>query len=95
MEDSKQPSPLKTTQGLYDLLQMALPEAPTDVDFSELNYVIYARKSTTGDERQERSIPDQIKDCIERVVKPDGLRVVGKPIEEKKSAKDPVSELWL
>ncbi len=89
MEDSKQPSPLKTTQGLYDLLQMALPEAPTDVDFSELNYVIYARKSTTGDERQERSIPDQIKDCIERVVKPDGLRVVGKPIEEKKSAKDP------
>lgn len=89
MEDSIHKPPLKTTQGLYDLLRMAIPEAPTEVDTSTLNYVIYARKSTTGDERQERSIPDQIKDCIERVVKPDSLRVVGKPIEEKQSAKDP------
>lgn len=87
MEDLKKP--LNTTQGLYDLLRMSIPDAPTEVDTSKLNYVIYARKSTTGDERQERSIPDQINDCIERVVKQDNLKVIGKPIEEKQSAKDP------
>ena len=26
-------------------------------------YVLYARKSTKGKDRQERSIPDQISDC--------------------------------
>ena len=49
-------------------------------------YVIYARKSTEGLERQYRSIDDQIDDCM-IVVKRDGLKLVGKPIEERKSAK--------
>ena len=40
---------------------MVIPEAPTEVDTSKLNYVIYARKSTAGDERQERLTLDQIK----------------------------------
>lgn len=89
MESSDSRSSSSTVHDLYSLLMNTIPDAPTDVDFKELNYVIYARKSTTGDERQERSIPDQIKDCIERVVKPEGLRIVGEPVEEKQSAKDP------
>lgn len=78
-----------TTKELTELLRLGAPEDPRDIDYSKLRYAIYARKSTTGDERQERSIPHQIKDCIDKVVKIDGLRVVGKPIEEKCSAKDP------
>ncbi len=49
-------------------------------------YAIYARKSTEGLERQYRSINDQIDDCM-ILVKRDGLKLVGKPIEERKSAK--------
>lgn len=49
-------------------------------------YAIYARKSTEGLERQYRSIGDQIDDC-KILAKRDGLRLVGKPIEERKSAK--------
>jgi site-specific DNA recombinase len=49
-------------------------------------YAIYARKSTEGLERQYRSIGDQIDDC-KILVKRDGLKLVGKPIEERKSAK--------
>jgi site-specific DNA recombinase len=49
-------------------------------------YAIYARKSTEGLERQYRSIADQIDDC-RILARRDGLRLVGEPIEERKSAK--------
>jgi site-specific DNA recombinase len=78
-----------TPRELFELLKLGVPDKPNEIDTATLHYAIYARKSTTGDERQERSIPDQINDCIEKVVKIDGLTVVGKPIEEKCSAKDP------
>ena len=80
---------MTTPKELFEFLKLGVPEKPNEVDTSKLRYVIYARKSTTGDERQERSIPDQVSDCIEKVVKIDGLTVVGQPIEEKCSAKDP------
>lgn len=51
-----------------------------------LRYVIYARKSTEGTERQARSIKDQISDC-KALAERKGLIVVGEPIEERKSAK--------
>lgn len=79
----------KTTLDLANFFKQAIPESPSQIDTSKLRYAIYARKSTTGEERQERSIPDQIRDCIEKVAKPEGLRVVGEPIEEKCSAKEP------
>lgn len=79
----------KTTLDLFNFFKQAIPNAPSQVDTSKLRYAIYARKSTTGEERQERSIPDQIRDCIEKVAKPEGLRVIGEPIEEKCSAKEP------
>ena len=78
-----------TPKELKELLSLASPKQNHEIDYSQLRYVIYARKSTTGDERQERSIPDQIKDCVEKVVKVHNLRVIGKPIEEKCSAKEP------
>ena len=78
-----------TSKELKELLALGAPKSAHEVDYSKLRYVIYARKSTTGDERQERSIPDQIEDCIEKVVKVHGLRVIGEPIEEKCSAKAP------
>ncbi len=51
-----------------------------------LRYVIYARKSTEGTERQARSIKDQISDC-KALAERKGLTVVDEPIEERKSAK--------
>lgn len=78
-----------TEKELYDLLEMGVASKANDIDPSNLRYVIYARKSTSGDERQEKSIPDQIHDCMEKVVKLDGLKLIGKPLEEKCSAKDP------
>lgn len=61
---------------------------PTDVDVTTLRYAIYARKSTLGDERQEKSLEQQIAECMERVVLPRKLNVVGEPIIEKGSAKE-------
>lgn len=57
-------------------------------DSSEVKYALYVRKSTQGDEQQERSIGDQIDDCMERVVVPEKLNLV-ETIEEKFSAKEP------
>lgn len=88
MQDEKNNIPT-TPLDLLNFLKQGIPESPTKIDTSKLNYVIYARKSTKGDERQERSIPDQIRDCIEKVAKTDNLNIIGEPIEEKCSAKEP------
>lgn len=60
-------------------------EAPLDI--TKFRYVLYARKSTTDETRQVRSIPDQIRDC-QKMAADLGLRVV-KIIRETKSAKKP------
>lgn len=51
-------------------------------------YVLYARKSTKGKERQERSLPDQIDDCT-AYAKRLYLKISRPYIQEKESAKDP------
>ncbi len=60
------------------------------LDTTKLKYVLYARKSTTDETRQVRSIGDQIADCL-LFAKRNGLTVVnaGKPLMETKSAKTP------
>lgn len=79
-----------TTQQFLQMLQTLYPiQDARDIDPTTLRYVIYARKSTKGEERQERSIPDQIADIMKREVDLYGLKVVGKPIREKQSAKEP------
>ncbi len=57
-------------------------------DTVNLRYVIYVRKSTDEEGKQVRSINDQISDC-EKLVKSQGLRTIGIPIEERLSAKLP------
>lgn len=59
-------------------------EAP---DLKSLRYVLYARKSTEDDNRQVRSIPDQIREC-KKLAEQLGLHIVG-TIKETKSAKKP------
>ena len=59
-----------------------------EIDITKLKYVLYARKSTTDESRQVRSIPDQIIEC-QLLATRLGLNVVGKPIEETQSAKKP------
>lgn len=50
-----------------------------------LRYVLYARKSSEGEDAQEKSIPDQIQYCEEYAERTELLVV--KIVEEKKSAK--------
>lgn len=79
----------KTVDELYQLIRLSVDSyQQQNIDITQLNYVIYARKSTVGDERQEHSIEDQIALCIEREAKPNNLRAV-KVIREKGSAKEP------
>lgn len=59
-----------------------------ELDISKLKYVLYARKSTTDETRQVRSIQDQIDDCTAFASR-NGLHIVGKPQIETKSAKIP------
>lgn len=58
-----------------------------ELDFTKLKYVLYARKSTSDETRQVRSIPDQIEDC-QRLADRMGLNVVD-TLQETKSAKKP------
>ncbi len=57
-------------------------------DLTGLRYVIYARKSTDDPKNQKRSIPDQIVECKEFAAR-NFLKVIGKPLTEKESAKTP------
>lgn len=79
-------SELKSTQDLLKILQAAQPNAPRDVDTSTVRYALYTRKSTTSEDRQASSIEDQVDDCYEKVIIPNGLNVV-KVYQESYSAK--------
>lgn len=58
-----------------------------ELDFRQLKYVLYARKSSDHPQRQVRSIPDQIFECKQLAARL-GIKVV-KVLEETKSAKKP------
>lgn len=59
-----------------------------EIDISKLRYVLYARKSTSDEKGQVRSIGDQIADC-RKLADRLGLNIVGEPLIETKSAKKP------
>ena len=81
---------MSTTKDLTEALNaMHKPKEAGNLDISKLRFVLYARKSTTSDERQERSIPHQKADCFDaakRLGIPEGHITV---IEEQESAKEP------
>ena len=80
---------ISTSAQLLDLLRANQPKSAIDLDVSTVKYALYARKSTTDEERQERSTNDQIKDCFDRVVIPEKLNLSQDPIQENYSAKEP------
>jgi DNA invertase Pin-like site-specific DNA recombinase len=72
-------------QALLKLLQGSgadSEQAPVE----DIKYALYARKSTTSEDRQERSIDDQVAECMRLQVQPHGLNVT-KVIKESASAK--------
>lgn len=74
------------TSKLLELFRAGQPKPPDEVDTKTVRYALYARKSTTSDDRQASSIEDQIKDCMERLIQPQGLNIV-KVYQESYSAK--------
>lgn len=59
-----------------------------EIDYTKLKYALYARKSTDDPQRQLRSIPDQINECLDLAERLH-LRIVRPYIIEEKSAKKP------
>jgi DNA invertase Pin-like site-specific DNA recombinase len=56
---------------LLEFLRASQPTRPSEIDTNTVKYGLYARKSTTSEDRQSSSIEDQIRDCMERVVTAD------------------------
>jgi site-specific DNA recombinase len=80
---------IETSAQLLALLRANQPKSAEELDTSTVRYALYTRKSTTDEERQERSTEDQLRDCMERVVVPDKLHLAQDPIQENYSAKEP------
>ncbi len=81
---------MATTQDLLSVLEK-LQGKNEEKDTSQYRYVIYARKSTEGEERQARSLGDQVVVCKE-IADSRKLKLLDRPfspIEEKQSAKEP------
>lgn len=53
-----------------------------------LRYRLYARKSTDTEDRQVQSLDDQV-NVMKSIAKREGLRIIGEPLRESKSAKRP------
>lgn len=54
----------------------------------KIKYFLYARKSSESEDRQVQSIDDQIR-YLKKLARHQGLKIVGEPITEEKSAKAP------
>jgi hypothetical protein len=78
---------LTTPDELADLIKKMMGREEKK-DTSQYRYVMYVRKSTDEKERQVRFLSDQIKECKD-LAERTGLKVVGRPIEEAESAKEP------
>jgi len=81
---------LLTTQDFLSLLK-DVQGSKEDINTSQYRYVIYARKSIESEERQIKSLGDQIVEC-QKLAENKELKVLNKPyspIEEKQSAKEP------
>ncbi len=86
MLNGKRITEADAAQILDNHLKNTVGDNNVEIDKKSLRYVIYTRKSTLGDERQEKSIEQQIDEC-KKIAEREELTVVGKPIEERGSAK--------
>lgn len=77
---------INTTTQLKDILSSKFTVKEQDQD-QFYRYAIYVRKSTDAEDKQERSLGDQMADCKEMAQR-NGLRVV-KVFQESMSAKEP------
>ncbi len=80
-----------TNQSHSELLQYfkSIHEENNPVDDPKLyKYVLYARKSTKDKDKQEKSLPDQVEDCLD-LSKREKLIITRPYILEKESAKEP------
>jgi site-specific DNA recombinase len=80
-------SDIQTADELKAALIAALSPELAELDIKTLKFALYCRKSTSGDEKQERSIEDQKADCLDAAARL-GINVV-EVIEERESAKAP------
>ena len=80
MDTSKNPN-------LFKLLQESLLQSEGTSDPKNYRYIIYARKSTDANDKQTRSLGDQITECQE-LAKRQELQVIG-IVQESESAKEP------
>ena len=78
---------IKTKKDFADLLKFKFQGKGGDADKADFKYAIYLRKSSESEDKQERSLRDQMADCEDLILR-EGLRVV-KVFEESMSAKEP------
>lgn len=78
---------IKTTTDLKYVFSSKFNKDEVENPEEFYRYAIYVRKSTDAEDKQERSLGDQLADCKELVLR-NSLRVV-KVIEEAMSAKEP------
>lgn len=79
---------IPTPKDLQEALKELLKVSDNTEAHPSYRYVIYARKSTDSEGKQERSIEDQLHECFQYAERNE-LDVAVKPIIEKASAKEP------
>ncbi len=78
-----------TTQDLTSYLKVLTKANEDKIDLKNVKYKIYARKSSESEEKQVRSLGDQITECKE-MAKSRNLNLYSEqPIRESESAKEP------
>jgi len=78
-----------STSLLKQLVESHFQSDEAVVDPATLRWALYARKSTESSERQARSIPDQIDDCFNDVIRPSDITMRRADIfKEERSAKE-------
>ena len=74
-------------ESLVENVSIMLNVGATEEDILNYRYAIYARKSTTSDEKQVQSLDDQV-DLCQKLARKKELKLLLPPIRESMSAKD-------
>jgi len=77
-----------TQKDFFEYFKNLKADTIVEDDPKSYKYVLYARRSTKDKDKQEKSLPDQIDECL-NFSRNEKLIVVEPYIQEKESAKDP------